>query len=159
MEPDGRQGKTESSADMLGTTEYKNHDTKTAAYLQYQGEAGRWSWWAGIRYEHLTSRYTNLSEKSPDNMERHYDQWFPSFGITLNEPSWHHSLSFRTTTARPSFSQLSGNIYYISRFQYQISNPKLQPGQHLSSDLLRAVERFHGNVEIHPYRPLHHVHS
>ena len=60
-------------------------------------------------------------------MERHYDQWFPSFGITLNEPSWHHSLSFRTTTARPSFSQLSGNIYYISRFQYQISNPKLQP--------------------------------
>lgn len=27
-------GKTESSADMLGTTEYKNHDTKTAAYLQ-----------------------------------------------------------------------------------------------------------------------------
>ena len=120
-------GKTESSADMLGTTEYKNHDTKTAAYLQYQGEAGRWSWWAGIRYEHLTSRYTNLSEESPDNMERHYDQWFPSFGITLKEPSWHHSLSFRTTTARPSFSQLSGNIYYISRFQYQISNPKLQP--------------------------------
>lgn len=67
-------GRTESSADMLGTTEYKNHDTKTAAYLQYQGEAGRWSWWAGIRYEHLTSRYTNLSEISPDNMERHYDQ-------------------------------------------------------------------------------------
>ena len=120
-------GRTESSADMLGTTEYKNHDTKTAAYLQYQGEAGKWNWWAGIRYEHLTSRYTNLSEESPDNMERHYDQWFPSFGITLNEPSWHHSLSFRTTTARPSFSQLSGNIYYTSRFQYQISNPKLQP--------------------------------
>lgn len=112
---------------MLGTTEYKNHDTKTAAYLQYQGEAGKWNWWAGIRYEHLTSRYTNLSEISPDNMERHYDQWFPSFGITLKEPSWHHSLSFRTTTARPSFSQLSGNIYYTSRFQYQISNPKLQP--------------------------------
>ena len=59
-------------------------------------------------------------------MSRTYDQWFPSFSVSLNEPSWHHSLNFRTTTSRPSFSQLSRNIYYISRFQYGISNPKLQ---------------------------------
>lgn len=126
---DGK-GETHSSADMLGTTSYKNHDTKTAAYLQYQGSAGKWSWTAGIRYEHLTSRYTNLSEetnKGGNALERTYDQWFPSFSISLNEPSWHHSLNFRTSTTRPTFSQLSGNIYYISRFNYQISNPKLQP--------------------------------
>lgn len=121
---DGK-GNTNSSSDMLGTTEYKNHDTKAAAFLQYQGSAGKWSWSAGIRYEHLTSHYTNLLD-AESNMSRTYNQWFPSFSISLNEPSWRHSLNFRTTTARPSFSQLSGNIYYISRYQYQISNPKLQ---------------------------------
>ena len=57
-------GKTESSADMLGTTEYKNHDTKTAAYLQYQGEAGRWSWWAGIGSpDKLGGKILNFPEK------------------------------------------------------------------------------------------------
>ena len=121
---DGK-GNTSSSSDQLGTTEYKNHDTKTAAFLQYQGSAGKWTWSAGIRYEHLTSSYTNLLNAA-SNMSRTYDQWFPSFSVSLNEPSWHHSLNFRTTTSRPSFSQLSGNIYYISRFDYGISNPKLQ---------------------------------
>ena len=121
---DGK-GNTSSSSDQLGTTEYKNHDTKTAAFLQYQGSAGKWTWSAGFRYEHLTSSYTNLLDAA-SNMSRTYDQWFPSFSVSLNEPSWHHSLNFRTTTSRPSFSQLSGNIYYISRFNYGISNPKLQ---------------------------------
>ena len=121
---DGK-GNTSSSSDLLGTTEYKNHDTKTAAFLQYQGSAGKWTWSAGFRYEHLTSSYTNLLDAA-SNMSRTYDQWFPSFSVSLNEPSWHHSLNFRTTTSRPSFSQLSGNIYYISRFNYGISNPKLQ---------------------------------
>lgn len=121
---DGK-GNTSSSSDKLGTTEYKNHDTKTAAFLQYQGSAGKLTWSAGIRYEHLTSRYTNLLD-AKSNMSCTYDQWFPSFSISINEASWHHSLNFRTTTSRPSFSQLSGNIYYISRYQYQISNPKLQ---------------------------------
>ena len=121
---DGK-GNTSSSSDQLGTTEYKNHDTKTAAFLQYQGSAGKWTWSAGFRYEHLTSSYTNLLDAA-SNMSRTYDQWFPSFSVSLNEPSWHHSLNFRTTTSRPSFSQLSGNIYYISRFHYGISNPKLQ---------------------------------
>ena len=118
-------GSTSCSSDMLGTTEYKNHDTKAAAFMQYQGSAGKWTWSAGIRYEHLTSRYTNLQD-AESNMSRTYNQWFPSFSISINEPSWHHTLNFRTTATRPSFSQLSGNIYYISRFQYQISNPKLQ---------------------------------
>lgn len=54
---DGK-GNTSSSSDMLGTTEYKNHDTKATAFLQYQGSAGKWSWSAGIRYEHLTYRLT-----------------------------------------------------------------------------------------------------
>ena len=121
---DGK-GNTSSSSDLLGTAEYKNHDTKTAAFLQYQGSAGKWTWSAGFRYEHLTSSYTNLLDAA-SNMSRTYDQWFPSFSVSLNEPSWHHSLNFRTTTSRPSFSQLSGNIYYISRFNYGISNPKLQ---------------------------------
>ncbi len=118
-------GNSYSSYDALGTTEYKNHDTKAAAYLQYQGGAGKWAWSAGIRYEHLTSRYTDLADAS-GNMSRTYNQWFPSFSISLNEASWHHSLNFRTSTARPSFSQLSGDLYYVSRFQYQISNPKLE---------------------------------
>ena len=121
---DGK-GETNSSADKLGTTEYKNHDTKAAAFLQYRGSADKWNWSAGIRYEHLTSKYTNLQD-AESSMSRTYNQWFPSFSVSLNEPSWRHSLNFRTTTVRPSFSQLSGNIYYISRFQYQISNPKLQ---------------------------------
>ena len=118
-------GMTGCSSDRLGSTDYKNRDTKTSVFLQYQGSAGMWAWSAGLRYEHLTSRYTNLQE-AESNLSRTYSQWFPSFSISLNEPSWHHSFNFRTTTSRPSFSQLSGSIYYISRFQYQISNPKLQ---------------------------------
>ena len=120
------EGKTSSSYEAIGATQYKNHDSKVASYLQYQGSAGKWSWSAGIRYEHLTSRYTDLLD-ADNNLSRTYDQWFPSFSLQLNEPSWHHSLSLRTTTSRPSFSQLSGNIYYISRFQYQQSNARLQP--------------------------------
>ncbi len=61
-------------------------------------------------------------------MERHITtNAFPSFGITLKEPSWHHSLSSELPPPDLLSVRPSGNIYYTSRFQYQISNPKLQP--------------------------------
>ena len=59
---------------------------------------------------------------------------------------------------RPTFFQ-SAQWEHLLYLALSVSDQQSEAAacQHLSSDLLGAVERFHGNAEIHPYRPLHHV--
>lgn len=78
-----------------------------------------------MRFEHLSSHYYDYIDGA-NGISRQYDQLFPSAGISYNGNKWRHSLTFRTTTARPSFSALSSATYYVNRFFYQMGNPQLK---------------------------------
>jgi len=81
---------------------------------------------AGLRYENVNSEYFSNEERM-DDQSRKYDQWFPnfSFGTQLNNVNL--QLSYTAKTQRPTYRQLSGNVYYGNRFTLQTGNPFLKP--------------------------------
>lgn len=121
-----------SSAEGITAEEHENHEKKAAAYVQYNGRSGLWSWNAGLRYEHLRSEYINENDHSED-ITRTYNQWFPSMGLSYNGETWRHSFSVNTKTARPSFSSLSASTYFVNRFYYLKGNPQLKPSTTFSA--------------------------
>lgn len=81
---------------------------------------------AGLRYENVRSDYFSNDVKMSEQSRR-YDQWFPnfSFGTKLKEVSL--QASYTAKTRRPSYRQLSSNVFYGNRFLLQTGNPYLKP--------------------------------
>ncbi len=81
---------------------------------------------AGLRYEDVRSDYFDNDVKI-DEQSRRYDQWFPnvSFGTRLKQINLH--MSYTAKTKRPTYRQLSSNIFYGNRFTLQTGNPFLKP--------------------------------
>lgn len=134
-------GNMTSTAEGITAEDYTNHEEKIAAYAQYNGRAGLWSWIAGFRYEHLRSEYGNENDHS-DDITRTYNQWFPSLGLSFNGEKWRHSFSLNSKTARPSFRNLSGATYFVNRFFYQKGNPELEPATTFSAQLRSMWQDF-----------------
>lgn len=81
---------------------------------------------AGLRYENVRSDYFSNDLKR-EEQSRRYDQWFPnlSFSTKLKEVSL--QASYTAKTKRPSYRQLSSNVFYGNRFLLQTGNPYLKP--------------------------------
>lgn len=122
---DGNGGMTSTAQD-ISDEDYANREEKIAAYAQYNGATGAWSWNAGLRYEHLHSKYSDLTDKAND-MDKRYDQLFPSIGVSFSGEHWKHSLQVNTRTSRPTLASMSSATYFVNRFFYQKGNPQLQP--------------------------------
>ncbi|MDD3901404.1 MAG: outer membrane beta-barrel family protein [Dysgonamonadaceae bacterium] len=102
------------------------HDQNNALFAEYSiltpvGQLG-----AGLRYEKVCSDYFSNDVKV-EEQSRHYNQWFPniSFGTRLKDVSM--QLSYTAKTKRPTYWQLSNNVFYGNRFTLQTGNPFLQP--------------------------------
>lgn len=103
---------------------------------------------AGLRYEHVDMKYTDLLDKA-NNVERHQDNWFPSLSLATKAGPVNLSLSYTGKTVRPSYHMLSNEIIYGNRFTYQCGDPTLQneKRQTLSLNLNWEWLTFSGNYE------------
>jgi hypothetical protein len=81
---------------------------------------------AGLRYENVNSEYFSNEERL-DEQSRKYDQWFPNFSFGTQLKNVNLQLSYTAKTQRPTYRQLSGNVYYDNRFTLQTGNPFLKP--------------------------------
>lgn len=81
---------------------------------------------AGLRYENVRSDYFSNDIKM-EEQSRRYDQWFPnlSFSTTLKEVNL--QAGYTAKTRRPSYRELSSNVFYGNRFLLQTGNPYLKP--------------------------------
>lgn len=80
----------------------------------------------GLRYENINSEYFE-NEVLNKEQSRRYSQWFPniSFGTKIKNVGL--QLSYTAKTKRPSYRQLSSNVFYGNRFLLQTGNPFLKP--------------------------------
>ncbi|MDR2119306.1 MAG: outer membrane beta-barrel protein [Tannerella sp.] len=101
-------------------------ESKRAGYIMYSYKAGAFSANAGLRYENMHYAYRDVL-KPENNMDKSYNDWFPSVNFAYTHQSLHQSLAYRITTVRPNFNMLSNYTTYMNRFMYQAGNPKLRP--------------------------------
>ena len=94
-----------------------------ASYGLYIQKVGQLS--AGVRYEHVNYLYDDL--KGSDDLNRKYDNVFPTFSYANVFGPVQMQLSYSAKTHRPDFESLSSAIRYHSRYVYQSGNAKLQP--------------------------------
>ena len=173
--------------DLPGKTDDQVKESNLAAFASYGVRLGKLDLNAGVRYEHVTSKYYNTGEDYwneehkkyfvPDQ-SRKYNHWFPSLSLSLPVKDVKMNLSYRVTVNRPSYSQLSSNVQYNSRYYYQGGNPLLKPsyehglGLNIGYKWLQVfanwryvvdpscwvVEPYHDNEQIgmYSYRNLNH---
>lgn len=80
----------------------------------------------GMRYEHLLFDYYE-NDKYMEAQSRTFDNYFPniSFSPNLGE-GVQMDLSYTVKSRRPSYQQLSNNVYYMNRFTLASGNPLLK---------------------------------
>ena len=80
---------------------------------------------------HVRSDY--LSDGRPlDGLNRNYNQWFPNVSFGTRVKGVDLQLAYTAKTQRPSYRQLTSNVYYANRLTLQTGNPLLKPTLSLS---------------------------
>ncbi|WP_313382355.1 outer membrane beta-barrel protein [Proteiniphilum saccharofermentans] len=80
----------------------------------------------GLRYENVRSDYFSNDVKM-EEQSRRYDQWFPNLSFSTKLKEVNLQASYTAKTKRPSYRQLSSNVFYGNRFLLQTGNPYLKP--------------------------------
>ena len=103
---------------------FASEELKAAGFLNYSGQIGKLSYFAGCRYEQFRAKYFEEGSQHP-TVDRSYKELYPnvSFSMPLNQVSL--SLSYSKGTTRPTFYQLRNGIEYSNRFSYAQGNPYL----------------------------------
>lgn len=81
---------------------------------------------AGIRYEHVDFEYSEDQQKI-DAQSKNFDNVFPTLSFATQFGQVQAQLSYASTIQRPSYADLSNNVFYINRFTLQQGNPYLLP--------------------------------
>ena len=119
--------------DNYTNVEHLIQDSKTrieesngALFVQVSQNIGKVMLSAGLRYEHIDSRYYDHDVKMQEQ-SRIYDNLFPSAMLMFPIKQARVRLSYNRKVERPAYSQLSSNVEYINRYTYQSGNPFLRP--------------------------------
>lgn len=80
----------------------------------------------GIRYEHVDFEYSEDKQKI-DAQSKNFDNVFPTLSFATQFGQVQAQLSYAATIQRPSYADLSNNVFYINRFTLQQGNPYLLP--------------------------------
>ena len=98
----------------------------SSLFAEYARETPIGQFGVGLRYEHVRSDY--LSDGRPlDGLNRSYNQWFPNVSFSTQVKGVDLQLAYTAKTQRPTYRQLSSNVYYANRLSLQTGNPLLKP--------------------------------
>ena len=95
-------------------------------FVEYSRRISAGQLGTGLRYENVRSDYFDNDVKM-DEQSRRYNQWFPNFSFSTRLNEVNLQLSYTAKTKRPSYRQLSSNVFYGNRFTLQTGNPFLNP--------------------------------
>jgi len=96
-----------------------------ANYAFYIPQVGQLS--AGLRYEHVNYSYESISAGKKENIDRIYDNLFPSVSYAGMIGKVQTMFNYSVKTSRPGFSSLSSAIRYNNKYTLQSGNASLQP--------------------------------
>ena len=119
-------GKYTNEEGYASNSETNIRENNTAVFAEYRHPLGDFELRAGLRYEHVNSRYY-LYDALQDDLSRRYDQWFPNVALSWNKGKWGAQLNYSKRTQRPSYWQLRNFMQYDNRYAFEGGNPQLQP--------------------------------
>lgn len=79
---------------------------------------------AGLRYEHVNFDYYD-SGKLVEGQSRSYGNLFPSLSLGTQIGNVQAQIAYSAKTARPTYRQLSNDVFYANRYCLQSGNPLL----------------------------------
>lgn len=97
-----------------------------AFFTEYYRPTSIGQFGVGLRYENINSEYFE-NEVLNREQSRRYSQWFPNFSFGTKIKNIGLQLSYTAKTKRPTYRQLSSNVFYGNRFLLQTGNPFLKP--------------------------------
>lgn len=128
----GEYSHTRRNDDYLSENEYVDtsysliKEGNMSAFAEYSRKISIGQFAAGVRYEHAAFDYF-VGEEHKDDQSRSYGDWFPNASFSTTIGKVQTQLSYTTKTRRPSYKQLSNNVFYANRFTYETGNPLLKP--------------------------------
>ena len=119
--------------------QYDYQEKAKAAYLSLRREWNRFSFKAGLRYEHIgldrkgimNNTYSNITPKTTIiSKVFRQDYWLPSVSFSVKPKDGQLvSLSWATNCVRPNFYDLNPLTIYKTLFESTKGNPELQPSR------------------------------
>lgn len=100
--------------------------TSAATFATWSRTMGKLSMTAGARYEYVDYLFA-VNGKHNDDMSRRHHLLTPdiSLGYSFNDES-QISISYKMSTVKPSYSQLTGALTYTGRHEIEGGNPALR---------------------------------
>lgn len=115
----------ENEEGIVRASDNKINERMIAGFAELEYSRAEWLISLGARYERNANDYYEqavlVSEQS-----RSESHLLPTFSIVWRHGRWQHRLGMRTLAYRPSYSNLSSSVDYISHFRYQGGNPHLK---------------------------------
>ena len=108
------------------TSYSKIEELNATGYAEYNRSFPWGDWSLGLRYEHVKFDYYE-DGKHIDEQSRTFDNFFPNIAFSKQLGEVQTQLSYTAKTQRPTYSELSNNVFYSDRFTLQKGNPTLRP--------------------------------
>ena len=93
-----------------------------AEYSVMLSKVGRFR--AGLRYEHVNFDYYDLGQLVEDQ-SRSYGNLYPSVSFGTQIGKVQAQIAYSAKTTRPTYRQLSNDVFYVNRYGMQRGNPLL----------------------------------
>ena len=121
-----RKDKYTNEQNIVSSSNTAIHEQNIALFAEYSRLTPIGQFGAGLRYENVNSEYFS-NEILNKEQSRRYSQWFPNFSFGTKIKNVGLQLSYTAKTKRPTYRQLSSNVFYGNRFLLQTGNPFLKP--------------------------------
>ena len=118
----------------IPSTDASLSENNIAGFAEYAAALPFGQLSAGLRFEHDNFSYFDHLD-SKNNLQKKYNNWFPSFNFATMAGPVGLSMSFTGKTRRPDFNRLSSEMTYNNRYNYQSGNPLLLSEKHLTGSL------------------------
>ena len=125
----------ENTEGYIANSNNEQHEQAIAPFVELRQNLGRLQLSAGLRYEHVTSEYF-VSSVRRDDQSRTYNDFFPSVSLSTSVKKVQLSFSYAKRTKRPSYWQLSSDVFYENRLNLQTGNPYLKPVKYHNVDAM-----------------------
>lgn len=122
-------------------------ENTAAAFVDYNHDFGKLKAKAGLRYEHVESRYYDGGERRTE-YDRRYDHVFPSASLAWPIGKIEMQADYAMGIVYPSYSQLCAVTVYNNRYSYTEGNPLLRPSLRHQASLKATYRWLYFNTEF-----------
>ena len=129
----------------IGNSNTKSDEKNMAGFFSIGQQLGKIAVEAGLRYEHVTFKYTENGQFKEDQSKT-YNNVFPSLSISTEIGKTQWALSYTSKTQRPSYEDLDGTVTYVNRLLLGSGNSYLSPVKIHSVELMGAWKQFFAKV-------------